>query len=76
MSTGPQGCRRFTGDTNPRYHRLHKEFERLSGVPVLLNTSFNFMGEPNVGSPMDAIRRIHIAGLDDLVLGNSVIEKS
>jgi carbamoyltransferase len=62
-------------ETNPRYYRLLKEFEKLSGVPVLLNTSFNVMGEPIVESPLDAIRCFFTTGLDYLVLGNYVIGK-
>ena len=62
-------------ETNPRYHRLLKEFENLSGVPVLLNTSFNVMGEPIVESPADAIRCFFTTGLDHLVLGNYIISK-
>jgi carbamoyltransferase len=62
-------------DTNPRYYRLLKEFEKTSGVPVLLNTSFNVMGEPIVESPMDAIRCFFSTGLDYLVLGNYVVGK-
>ena len=54
-------------ETNPRYHRLLKEFEKLSGVPVLLNTSFNVMGEPIVESPLEAIRCFYTTGLDYLV---------
>ena len=62
-------------ETNPRFHRLLKEFEKLSGVPVLLNTSFNVMGEPIVESPVDAIRCFFTTGLDYLVLGNYVLSK-
>jgi carbamoyltransferase len=63
-------------ETNNRFHTLLKEFEKLSGVPVLLNTSFNVMGEPIVESPYDAIRCFFTTGLDVLVLGNFIIEKS
>lgn len=62
-------------ETNPRYHRLLKEFEKLSGVPVLLNTSFNVMGEPIVESPVDAIRCFFSNGLDYLVMGSYVVSK-
>jgi carbamoyltransferase len=62
-------------ETNPRFYQLLKEFEKLSGVPVLLNTSFNVMGEPIVESPVDAIRCFFTTGLDYLVLGNYVISK-
>jgi len=62
-------------ETNPRYHKLLKEFEKLSGVPVLLNTSFNVMGEPIVESPVDAIRCFYTTGLDYLILGNYILSK-
>jgi carbamoyltransferase len=62
-------------ETNPRFHQLLKEFEKLSGVPVLLNTSFNVMGEPIVESPVDAIRCFYTTGLDYLVLGNYIVGK-
>jgi carbamoyltransferase len=62
-------------DTNPRFHSLLKAFERLSGVPVVLNTSFNVMGEPIVESPSDAIRCFFTTGLDCLFLGNCLLEK-
>jgi carbamoyltransferase len=62
-------------ETNPRYYKLHKEFEKLSGVPVLLNTSFNVMGEPIVESPVDAIRCFFTTGLDYLVLGDYLLGK-
>ena len=62
-------------EINPRYHRLMMEFGKLTGVPVLLNTSFNIMGEPIVESPYDAIRCFFSTGLDVLVLGNYVIGK-
>lgn len=62
-------------ETNSRFHNLLKEFEKLSGVPVILNTSFNVMGEPIVESPYDAIRCFFTTGLDVLVLGNYIIEK-
>jgi carbamoyltransferase len=62
-------------DINPLYHSLLNEFGKLSGVPVLLNTSFNIMGEPIVESPIDAIRCFFSTGLDKLVIGNCVISK-
>ena len=62
-------------DVNPRYHKLISEFERLSGVPVVLNTSFNIMGEPIVESPTQAIRCFYSTGLDVLVMGDFIVEK-
>lgn len=62
-------------ETNPRYHRLIEEFGKLSGVPVVLNTSFNVMGEPIVESPIQAIRCFFSTGLDVLVMDDFVVEK-
>lgn len=61
--------------TNPRFHRLLQAFSRRTGIPVLLNTSFNVAGEPIVLSPTDAIRTYAASGLDGLVMGNCVLLK-
>ena len=60
---------------NPRYHRLLKEFEAISKVPVLLNTSFNIKGEPIVCTPHDAIRTYAATGLDALAIGPFLLLK-
>jgi carbamoyltransferase len=62
-------------DTNRLYHELIRRFGELSGVPVVLNTSFNIMGEPIVESPVNALRCFYSTGLDDLVMGNYVVSK-
>jgi carbamoyltransferase len=62
-------------ELNPRYYDLIAAFGRLSGVPVVLNTSFNVMGEPIVESPTQAIRCFFTTGLDVLVMGNYLIRK-
>lgn len=62
-------------ETNERYYTLLSEFEKITGVPVLLNTSFNVMGEPVVESPADAVRCFYSTGLDYLVIGNYLISK-
>ncbi len=59
----------------PRYYRLIQAFERLRGVPMVLNTSFNVMGEPIVNSPADAVRCFYSTGMDALVMGDYVIIK-
>lgn len=63
-------------ETNARYYKLIEEFHKLTGVPVILNTSFNVQGEPIVCSPTDAIKTFYSCGLDILVMGNYVIEKN
>lgn len=58
---------------NPVFHKLIKEFYRITGVPVLGNTSFNSNGEPIVESPGDAINSFLKMNLDYLILGNYII---
>ena len=62
-------------DTNLKFYKLIDEFYQLTGVPVLVNTSFNLNGEPIVENPSDAIRTFYTCGLDVLVLGDYIIEK-
>jgi carbamoyltransferase len=62
-------------DGNARYHDLIERFGQATGVPVVLNTSFNLRGEPMVNSPRDAYATFLGSGLDVLVLGNWMIER-
>jgi carbamoyltransferase len=62
-------------DTNPRYHALLSAFERNTGCPVIVNTSFNVRGEPIVGSPEDAFRCFMGTDLDILAVGNCYLRK-
>jgi carbamoyltransferase len=62
-------------EVNPRYYDLVDRFGEATGVPVLLNTSFNLRGEPIVTSPANAHWTFSQSGLDMLVLGNCVVEK-
>jgi len=62
-------------DTNPLYYNMIHRFGEATGVPLVLNTSFNVRGEPIVDSPADAIRTFAESGIDSLVLGNFVIDK-
>ncbi len=61
--------------TSPRFARLLAAFERRTGCPVLLNTSFNVAGEPIVCSPADALFTMATAGLDALVLEDFLIDR-
>jgi carbamoyltransferase len=62
--------------TNPMLYRLLKEFEALTGVPVLINTSFNIKGEPIVETPEDAVACFLNTGIDNLILHDTVVSKS
>jgi carbamoyltransferase len=64
-----------TEDANPRFHSLLTEFKRLTGCPVVVNTSFNVRGEPIVGSPEDAFRCFMGTGIETLVVGNAYLVK-
>jgi carbamoyltransferase len=61
---------------NPRFHGLISAFHELTGVPILLNTSFNVMGKPIIHSVEDALAVFFTSGIDVLVLGDHVIRKS
>jgi carbamoyltransferase len=62
-------------DTNPIYHELISRFHRLTGCPVVINTSFNVRSEPIVCTPEDAFRCFMGTELDLLVVGNSMLRK-
>jgi carbamoyltransferase len=64
-----------TRQANERYYRLIHAFGRRTGVPMLLNTSFNVRGEPIVCSPEDAIRCFTGTDMDHLVLGHLLLRK-
>ena len=62
-------------DDNPSYHLLIKEFEKLTKVGALMNTSFNIHGEPIVCSPFDAISTFKRCGLHHLYIGDWLVSK-
>jgi len=62
-------------DTNPRYYRLIERFGQATGVPVVLNTSFNLRGEPIVNSPADAFQTFSNSEMDALIMENFCVEK-
>jgi carbamoyltransferase len=63
-------------ETNPVLYRLLKEFEALTGVPVLVNTSFNIKGQPIVETPADAMECFLMTGIDCLALHDNLIIKN
>jgi carbamoyltransferase len=63
-------------DQDRLFYKLLKEFEALSGVPVLINTSFNVKGEPIVCTPEDAINCFLKTDIDYLAIGDYIVEKS
>jgi carbamoyltransferase len=64
-----------TEDSNPRYFHLIKAFGDATGVPIVLNTSFNLRGEPIVNTPQQAFNTFTRSGMDALVLGEYLVEK-
>lgn len=61
--------------TNPELYNLIKKFGEISGIPILLNTSFNTQGEPIVESPGDALQCFLNTNIDVLILGDYIVEK-
>jgi len=64
-----------TKKTNGSYYRLINEFYKITGTPVVLNTSFNIAGEPIVCTPDQAIRSFYSSAIDCLAIGNYWITK-
>jgi carbamoyltransferase len=71
-SARPQTVERII---NPLYWRLLDEFEKRTGVPVIMNTSFNLRGEAIVHTPTDAVRTFFSSGMDALVIGSFLVTK-
>lgn len=63
-------------DQSPRYYALIERFGQATGVPVILNTSFNLKGEPVVTTPANAFNTFSKSEMDCLVLGNYIVDKS
>src|SRR5204863_9974802 len=62
-------------DSNPTFHRLIQAFRARTGVPVVLNTSYNLRGEPIVNTPEEAVEDYLKTGMDALFLGPYLTEK-
>ncbi|HUS08352.1 MAG TPA: carbamoyltransferase C-terminal domain-containing protein, partial [Bryobacteraceae bacterium] len=60
---------------NPLYYRLLKEAGRVTGLPVLYNTSFNLFNDPLVCTPRDAARSFYSSGIDAMFVGNFLLQK-
>ena len=71
-SARPQTVER---EVNPLYWRLIDEFGKRTGVPVVMNTSFNLRGEAIVHTPTDAVRTFFSSGMDALLIGSFLVEK-
>lgn len=66
----------LTADLNPVFYRLASLFKQRTGVPVLLNTSFNVNGEPIVETPEDALRCFRNTNIDAILMGEHLLVKS
>lgn len=62
-------------DWNSNYYEIIKTFKSLTGIGAILNTSFNLHGEPNVCTPLDAIRTVDNSGLEYLAMGKYLLKK-
>jgi carbamoyltransferase len=61
---------------NTYLYDIIAEFEKITGVPLIVNTSFNLKGEPIVGSPSDALKTFYASGIDCLAVEDLLVEKS
>jgi len=64
------------GGVAPRFHALLEAYGRISGIPVLLNTSFNLAGEPIVNSAVEGYSTFRRSGIDRLVAGRTIVSKN
>ena len=64
-----------TENSNPKFYKLIKEFSKNTGIPILLNTSFNTNNVPIVNSPRDAIDTFYRCGIDSLYMNNIKVTK-
>ena len=62
-------------ETNPAYHALISRFKKLTGCPVIINTSFNVRGEPIVCTPQDAFHCFMGTDAEMLIVGNAILRK-
>src|SRR5712691_4245975 len=63
-----------SAESNPSFHKILTEYYRLTGIPSLINTSFNMHEEPIVCTPADAIRALLQGNLDYLAIGNLLVQ--
>lgn len=66
----------ITEEDNPSYYKILKEYYKITGIPSLINTSFNMHEEPIVTSPDDALRAFNSALLDYLAIGNYLAKRN
>ena len=62
-------------ENNLVFWKLIDEFKNITKVPIILNTSYNVMGEPLVESPEQALRTFYSTGMDDLIIGSFLVSK-
>jgi len=72
---GTSRVQTVSAEQNPYLYRIIDAFERRTGVPVLINTSFNLRGEPIVSSPSDALKTFYNSGIDCLAIEDFLVEK-
>lgn len=65
----------MSSDSNPFIYSILDNFEKITGIPVIINTSLNFRGKPIVENPVEALGNFYSSGLDFLVIGNYLLEK-
>jgi len=63
-------------DQNPFFYSIIKQYHQITGIPIVLNTSFNINGQPTVRSVYDAVLTFLCSGIDGLLIGNTLVRKT
>ena len=63
-------------EQNPYFHSIIKEYQKITGIPIILNTSFNINGQPIVRTVYDAVLTFLSSGIDALLVGNTLVRKT
>ena len=74
LGDGPARPQLVSAESSPGFHRILTEYYKISGIPSVINTSFNMHEEPIVCSPDDAIRAFLQGNLDYLAIGEFLVE--
>ena len=60
---------------NPKFYKLIEEFYKLTNIPMVINTSLNYKGDPICSSIEDILKTFYLSGLDVIIINNYIIEK-
>ena len=65
----------WPNSNNPKFYKLIEEFYKLTNIPMVINTSLNYKGDPICSSIEDILKTFYLSGLDVIIINNYIIEK-